>query len=256
MIRKLLAITIISISFSNGGAQAQQNDLQIIYDANQGVSQLAGATKVYMYSGAVTSSPSGTWEWIVGSTNQDDGIGLMTPMGNNMWSICIDPMSYYSSGVGGIITPGSQIYAIDMFFRNENGTATGYNFNGTYIVLDLSTTPPTSTFAGVTSSTCAVGTKDVPMRDFVMNNFPNPVKSNTVITYNLKNNSSNVKIRVYDVIGQSVKTFTQESQKPGVYKISWNGDNDKGTMLKNGLYFYSLEVDGVTIKTNRVVLSR
>jgi hypothetical protein len=255
MVKKLLAIICLTFSISTG-IQAQQNDLRITYDANQGVSQLAGANKVYMYSGAVTSSPSASWEWIIGSPNQDDGIGLMTPLGNNMWSICIDPLNYYSSGVAGVIPAGTPILAIDMYFRNENGTATGNNFNGSYIIVDMSTTPPSSNFSGVVASSCAVGEKEVPLKDFVMNNFPNPVKSTTILTYNLKNHADKVVIRVFDVIGQSVKTFNQDSKKAGLYKINWNGENDKGVMLKNGLYFYSLEVDGITIKTNRMVISR
>ncbi len=238
------------------GIASAQNDLSITYDANQGVSGLAGANKVYMYSGAVTSSPSASWEWIVGSTNQDDGVGQMTPLGNNLWNICIDPMSFYSSGPAGVIPAGTSILAIDMFFRNENGTATGYNFNGTYIILDMTTNPPSSSFPGVVATTCAVGVQEVPLKDFIMNNFPNPLKSNTIITYNLKSTAGKVVIRVYDVIGQNVRTFNQDALKAGIYRINWTGDNDKGSQLKNGLYFYTLEVDGRTLRTNRVIISR
>src|SRR4030095_1897504 len=99
MIKQLLIYTFGILCFAVGQVSGQQNDLRITYDANQGISGLAGASKVYMYSGAVTSSPSGSWEWIVGSPNLDDGVGEMTSLGNNMWSICIDPMSYYSSGI-------------------------------------------------------------------------------------------------------------------------------------------------------------
>lgn len=254
--KQLLFYTFGILCFAAGPVSGQQNDLKITYDANQGISGLAGANKVYMYSGAVTSSPSGSWEWIVGSTNQDDGVGLMSPLGNNMWTICIDPMQYYSSGIGGVIPAGTPILAIDMFFRNENGSATGYNFNGTYIIVDMTTVPPSSNFPGVTTSSCAVGTQEIPLKDFVINNFPNPVKTSTVITYNLKSNAGNVVIKVYDVIGQCVKTFDQNAQKTGIYKINWNGDNDKGSQLKNGLYFYTLEVDSRAIRTNRVVISR
>jgi hypothetical protein len=237
-------------------SRSQQNDLRITYDANQGVNNLIGANKVYMYSGAVTSSPSASWEWIIGSTNQDDGIGQMTYIGNNQWTICIDPLPYYSSGIAGPIPNGTPILAIDMFFRNENGTAFGYNFSGTYIILDMTTTPPSSNFPGVTAATCAVGSPEMPLKEFVMNNFPNPVKSNTIITYNLKNTSPNVTIKVFDVIGQCVKTFNQGNQKPGLYKINWNCENEKGMALKNGLYFYTLEVDGNSIRTNRMILSK
>lgn len=234
----------------------QQNDLMINYDANQGLSGLAGANKVYMYSGAVTSSPSGQWEWIVGSPSLDDGIGLMSPSGNDTWTICIDPVPYYSSGVSGPIPPGTPILAIDMFFRNENGTATGYNFNGTYIIVDMTTVPPSSNFTGITLGNCGVGENEIMTKEFVMNNFPNPVKTNTIITYNLKSAARNVNIKVYDVIGQQVKAFRQGEQKAGLYKINWSCENDKGAVLKNGLYFYTLEADGMTIRTNRMVISK
>ncbi|MBL0341992.1 MAG: hypothetical protein IPP71_14320 [Bacteroidetes bacterium] len=74
---KHLLVLIFSFIFGSINAQT---DLKITYDANQGVSGLAGASKVYMYSGAVTSSPTGQWEWTIGSTNQDDGIGLMSSL--------------------------------------------------------------------------------------------------------------------------------------------------------------------------------
>jgi len=235
---------------------AQQNDLRITYYANQGVSGLAGASKVYMYSGAVTSSPTGAWEYIIGSPNLDNGIGLMTSQGNDTWSICVDPFVYYSSGLSGPIPNGSTIYAIDMFFRNANGTLFGYDFSNNYIIVDMTANPPTSNFTGVIPGFCGVGEAEIEFKEFVMNNFPNPLKVNTLITYNLKNNASNVTINVYDVIGQKVKTIVNESQKAGVHKINWNGDSNSGSLLKNGLYFYSLEIDGKVQRTNRMIISR
>ncbi|MBL0341990.1 MAG: T9SS type A sorting domain-containing protein [Bacteroidetes bacterium] len=77
-----------------------------------------------------------------------------------------------------------------------------------------------------------------------------------MVTYNLKDNADNVTINVYDVIGQKVRTLAKEPQKAGVHKINWNGDNDKGTLLKNGLYFYTLEINGSVLRTNRLVISR
>ena len=245
----------ISLFFMMGSLMAQ-TDLKITYDANQGQSGLAGVPKVYMYSGAVTTSPTGQWEWTVGSTNADDGVGLMTSLGSNLWTICIDPMAYYSSGIAGPIPVGTPILAIDMFFRNANGTLFGYNFSGSYIILDMTTTPPSSNFPGVVAGTCAVGGNEIEVQEFVMNNFPNPVKTNTIVTYNLKDNANNVTINVYDVIGQKVRTLVDGPQKAGLHKINWNGDTDKGSQLKNGLYFYTLEVNGKALRTNRMIISK
>lgn len=255
MIKNLLSLVtccLLGMSATFG----QNSDLRITYDANQGVSGLAGASKVYMYSGAVTSGPSGQWEWITGSPNLDDGIGQMTSLGNNLWTICIDPMSYYSSGVAGPIPNGSTIYAIDLFFRNENGTLFGYDFNNSYMIIDMTTNPPSSNFSGLAMSGCTVGLGEVPLQQFVMNNFPNPLKTNTQINYNLTQPATRVEIKVYDMLGQKVKSFSANNQKTGLYKIQWNGDNDKGNLLRNGIYFYTLEVDGVKIRSNRMIISR
>jgi hypothetical protein len=253
MMKKLpvfLFVLVNSVSF------AQQNDFNLIYYANQGVSGLAGANKVYMYSGAVTSSPSGSWEWIVGSPNLDDGVGLMTSLGNDTWTICIDPFVYYSSGPAGPIPNGSTIFAIDMFFRNENGTAFGYDFSNNYIIVDMTTIPPSSSFSGVVPGVCGVGNEEIPLKEFVMNNFPNPLESSTLIMYYLKNSANSVRVNVYDAIGQKVRTIADAPQVAGVYRINWNGDNDKGALLKNGVYLYTLEVNGKVLKTNRMIISR
>ena len=120
----------------------------------------------------------------------------------------------------------------------------------------MTTTPPSSNFPGVVAGTCAVGGNEIEVQEFVMNNFPNPVKTNTIVTYNLKDNANNVTINVYDVIGQKVRTLVDGPQKAGLHKINWNGDTDKGSQLKNGLYFYTLEVNGKALRTNRMIISK
>ncbi|MBL0341991.1 MAG: hypothetical protein IPP71_14315 [Bacteroidetes bacterium] len=40
----------------------------------------------------------------------------------------------------------------------------------------MTTTPPSSSFPGVVAGNCGVGENEVQFQEFVMNNFPNPVK--------------------------------------------------------------------------------
>jgi hypothetical protein len=250
-----ILITCFLLLFINGFAQ--QNDLYITYYANQGVSGLSGASKVYMYSGAITSSPSGQWEWIIGSPSADDGIGLMNYAGNDTWTICIDPLNYYSGGLGGPIPNGSTIYAIDLFFRNENGTAFGYDLNGTYIVLDLTSTPVTSTFTGVVPGSCAVGIQEELAIDNSIAIYPNPVKGNATLSYTIKKNAGRISVKIFDVLGQKVKTIIDaQNHSTGTQQIIWNGENDNGSILKNGLYFYTLEINDVVVKSNRFLIDK
>ncbi|MFN8395131.1 MAG: T9SS type A sorting domain-containing protein [Bacteroidia bacterium] len=119
-----------------------EDSLEIVYDATQGQSGLAGATKVYMHSGA-EMVPFGGWQYPVGNWGQDDGIGRMTSLGNDRWRIRILPHSYY--GYSASATPNG----LFMVFRNADGTATGKDASGNDIWVDMSQDPPTSAFTGV-----------------------------------------------------------------------------------------------------------
>lgn len=59
---------------------------------------LAGDTNVYMLSAPQFTPfvPWGTNPYTTGSTTQNNGIGRMTSLGNNMWAITIHPQSYYN----------------------------------------------------------------------------------------------------------------------------------------------------------------
>lgn len=111
------------------------DQIRIIYDATLGTTGLVGATKVYMHSGVILDSPSGTsWQNVVGNWGQDDGIGLMTKVAGeaDKWEITITPRSYFSVGANQII------YRIGMVFRNPDGTKEGKTNANTDIFLELS----------------------------------------------------------------------------------------------------------------------
>ena len=73
-------------------------------------------------------------------------------------------------------------------------------------------------------------------------NYPNPFNPSTTITYILKNNSD-VTLKVYNVLGQAVKTLVSEKQMAGLKSLIWNGDNDGGNFVSGGVYIYRIEVD-------------
>jgi len=119
-----------------------QDSLRIVYDATQGVSALAGASKVYMHSGAELTPFSG-WDYTTGNWGQDDGLGRMDSLGNNLWGITIHPQTYYG------YPPGSSLNGIFMVFRNADGSQTGKDTSNNDIFLYTAVDPPTSTFNGI-----------------------------------------------------------------------------------------------------------
>ncbi|MEX1189298.1 MAG: T9SS type A sorting domain-containing protein [Bacteroidia bacterium] len=122
------------------------DSLTIVYDATQGQSGLAGANKVYMHSSFEYMPFGGPVIPFVGNWGEDDGLGEMTNIGENLWSITINIYNYYS------INPDSLVNGLFMVFRNADGSAEGKDDNGNDIFLSLLSSPPASEFSGVTAS--------------------------------------------------------------------------------------------------------
>jgi hypothetical protein len=66
-------------------------------------------------------------------------------------------------------------------------------------------------------------------------NYPNPFNPNTVISYALPI-SSNVKISVYNAIGETVQILENGFREAGNYTVSFNASN-----IPTGIYFYRIE---------------
>lgn len=79
-------------------------------------------------------------------------------------------------------------------------------------------------------------------------NYPNPFNSGTIITYNVMI-SSEINLRVYNFLGQIIKTLISEKNViPGTYTTVWSGDNDYGEMVSSGVYLFYFEAipfDGI-----------
>lgn len=78
-------------------------------------------------------------------------------------------------------------------------------------------------------------------QDYVLyQSYPNPFNPITKITYALPENSK-VKIIIYNIMGQKVKTLIDREQTAGYYTIRWNGVNDSDVKVATGVYLYSIE---------------
>ncbi len=72
---------------------------------------------------------------------------------------------------------------------------------------------------------------------------PNPANTTVKIFCNISTNG-HASLKVYNSIGQLVKTIFNENRKAGVYTANWNGHDDLGRKVPAGIYFYNLEVNG------------
>ena len=70
-------------------------------------------------------------------------------------------------------------------------------------------------------------------------NYPNPFNPVTVIPFRLKERSY-VKVMVYDIKGELIKTLVNEMKEAGYYEAEFNGSG-----LASGIYLYRIEVIGM-----------
>ena len=66
-------------------------------------------------------------------------------------------------------------------------------------------------------------------------NYPNPFNPNTTISYALPS-SSNVKLIIYNSLGQEVQILVNGFEAAGIHKVNFNALN-----LTSGMYFYKIE---------------
>jgi len=88
-------------------------------------------------------------------------------------------------------------------------------------------------------------------RPILYQSFPNPFKSHTAIRYSLPAEKK-VMLSIYDVSGRLVKTVINHNQTSGIYSVSWDGKDDKGRTVAQGIYFYRLQTDNFS-DTKRLV---
>ncbi|MCL2063763.1 MAG: T9SS type A sorting domain-containing protein [Candidatus Cloacimonetes bacterium] len=85
-------------------------------------------------------------------------------------------------------------------------------------------------------------------------NFPNPFNPSTTISFN-NPVAGNVKLNVYNVRGQFVKTLVDTNMTSGQHSVEWNGMDSNNRSVASGIYFYRLEANGLT-ETRRMVLMK
>jgi hypothetical protein len=76
-------------------------------------------------------------------------------------------------------------------------------------------------------------------------NYPNPFNPETDISYTLPKDCD-VKLTIYNVIGQKIKVLVDEHQTAGSKSVYWDGKDEKGKQVASGIYFYRMKAGEFT----------
>jgi len=81
---------------------------------------------------------------------------------------------------------------------------------------------------------------------FLKQNFPNPFNSYTTISFGLKE-AQNVKLTIYNVLGEEMNTVINEHLSAGTHEIVWNGKDKNQKSVPSGIYYYKIKTDDASL---------
>ncbi|MDZ7723513.1 MAG: T9SS type A sorting domain-containing protein [candidate division KSB1 bacterium] len=84
-------------------------------------------------------------------------------------------------------------------------------------------------------------------------NYPNPFNAETVIRYEIPQ-SDEIRIDVYNMAGQHVRSLVDRTQSAGRHKVTWDGSTDTGTTAGFGVYIIQINFNGFTGQRKAIMI--
>jgi flagellar hook assembly protein FlgD len=83
--------------------------------------------------------------------------------------------------------------------------------------------------------------------------FPNPSEGQVTVPL-LAVGDGYVNIAVYDLMGKRVKTLVDRPFEPGLHAVTWDGNDEQGNRVAQGVYLYKLSSKGMPVQFGRMVI--
>ncbi|MBD3169274.1 MAG: T9SS type A sorting domain-containing protein [candidate division Zixibacteria bacterium] len=87
-----------------------------------------------------------------------------------------------------------------------------------------------------------------PQNHMIVSNYPNPFNAATTITYELETDSD-VRLEIYNLMGQRITTLVDSHNKAGRYSLSWDASG-----YSSGTYFFKLTADNNSVIKRMMLL--
>ena len=91
--------------------------------------------------------------------------------------------------------------------------------------------------------------RQIPDRAALLQNYPDPFNPSTKITYSVAKHTR-VRLQVFNLLGQAMKTLVDQDEQPGVYTATWEANGEA-----SGVYFYRMTA-GEFVQTKKAILIR
>ncbi|MBC8527429.1 MAG: T9SS type A sorting domain-containing protein [Candidatus Cloacimonetes bacterium] len=146
----------------------------------------------------------------------------------------------------------------------ENTNMYGMNYDVTIYVDDIAMLdtlitiePDSTTYCEFYINLTSVDEEIKKWNQINLSNYPNPFIESTRISFSATDLHGFTQINIYNIRGQLVKALMpMTNDQCPMTKVVWDGTNQEGVLQPPGFYFYSFEVDGKKIKTNKMIMVR
>jgi hypothetical protein len=214
---------------------------------------------------------AGVWYRYYASANYEEGPSIRSYRAEFMLRVLNPPLNFVASLVSGNVkldwqAPEAHTYLGDLvgyrIFRNgvaliPDQAVSAVTFTDTNIALGgryeyylkavYTQGLSVATQTEVISEVSECGTTIEVMVTSLVGNYPNPFNPQTTIQFTLSFGEGRgegfVRINVYNVRGQLVRTLINGVYGAGEHSVVWNGTDDHGRTVSSGIYFYSMQTD-------------
>jgi len=239
-----------------------------VSDMETAYTDAAGRTPDYteLYSGDLTGQTltTGTYKWSTGVLISAGGVTI-SGTSSDVWIFQI--AQDLTVGNGAIVTLSGGAQASNIFWQVAGQTTLGTtaDFKGIMLCKTLIEMQTGGTLNGralaqtavtldansVTSPTAVNSVEDglAPQEFALFQNYPNPFNPSTTIRYGITE-KSNVKIILFNAIGEEVALLINEEKESGYHQVEFNA-----ATLPSGVYFYQLQA-GSFVETKKMILMK
>jgi hypothetical protein len=121
----------------------------------------------------------------------------------------------------------------------------GFRAGDTFTILAYHAPSSADTWTFNPTTLRLVPDPEISISSGLLQNYPNPFNPSTTIRYSL-GATGRVTLKIYNLLGQHIRTLVDDVQERGEYAVPWNGTNDSRTRVASGVYFYRLEAGPFT----------
>jgi len=93
---------------------------------------------------------------------------------------------------------------------------------------------------------------ELPLEFSLKQNYPNPFNPTTNIEFSIAS-ASDVKLDIYNTLGNKVSTVVNDYLMPGYYSVTWSGESYSSNRVSSGIYFYILSA-GEYIEKKKMIM--